>query len=243
MIPVTTDFGGTGEGIIQVLSAAPQIEDLGLIMWPNKHFRISTEREMAHDVAGHQLSRGYHWAAFSQVVKVVSFAQVTRSRLGSIRTTAGLLNKFLSSSAPTLQDIRLAYVKLALGLENTNREQPQAPWRIVFSTLAKGFPRLSDIHFRCIDVELPCCYVTSDTDSANDDECGWDDDLSHQDFFKAQLCSKPIFPSFVLEAQGLAEVHRRLRVITKKHWFTQPERHELEQGERVPLWPGTDDKT
>jgi hypothetical protein len=85
--------------------------------------------------------------------------------------------------------------------------------------------------------------VTFDTDSENDDERGWDDDQSHEDFFKAERSSKPISPSFVLEARGLTEVHRRLRVITKKHWFTQPQRHEVEQDERDPLWPESDDET
>jgi hypothetical protein len=85
--------------------------------------------------------------------------------------------------------------------------------------------------------------VKFDTNPENDDERGWDDDQSHEDLFKSQLSSRPISPSFVLEAQGLADVHRRLRVITKKHWFTQPERHEVEQAERAPLWLGSDDET
>jgi hypothetical protein len=84
--------------------------------------------------------------------------------------------------------------------------------------------------------------VTFDTDPANDDESGWDDEQPDNDLSKAQHNSKPLSPSSLLEARGLAEVQHRLRVITKKHWYSKPERHEIEQDERDPLWPAGDDE-
>jgi hypothetical protein len=122
-------------------------------------------------------------------------------------------------------------------------EQSRAPWRTVFSTLAREFPRLSYIHFRRIDIEIPRLYVAFDTDPENDDERAWDDDQSDEDFWKTQSSSEPISPSFLLQARGVTDVRHRLRVITKNHRFAVPEPHELEQDVRKPLWPASDDKT
>jgi hypothetical protein len=244
VIPIANELGGLGKGIISVLRAVPQIEDLTLTMWPNKRFNLMQGRPIAHDENGNRIHTGYHWAAFGQVVKAVSLTNLTRLSLGSIKTTAGLLNIFLSSSAPTLRDLRLAYVTLFQVFRNdsSGAEPLLVPWRLVFSALARNFPSLSYIHFRWLHVYSPCDWVTFDTDPANDDESGWDDEQPDNDLSKAQHNSKPLSPSSLLEARGLAEVQHRLRVITKKHWYSKPERHEIEQDERDPLWPAGDDE-
>jgi hypothetical protein len=50
VMPVVNELGGLGEGIVQVLGAAPQIEELTLTMWPDKRFRTAR--------AGDSLRRG-----------------------------------------------------------------------------------------------------------------------------------------------------------------------------------------
>lgn len=237
VIPIANELCGLSEGTISVLKAAPQIEDLTLTMWPNKRFSLQKGRPVAYDENGNRIILDYHWAAFGQVVQAVSLTNLTRLSLGSIKTTAGLLDIFLSSSAPTLRDLRLAYVELFQVLRDdySGAEPLLVPWRLVFSTLARDFQSLSYVHFRWLHVYSPCCWVTFDTDPANDDERGWDDNQSDENLFSTQRKSEPLSPSYLLEVQGLTEVQHQLRVNTKKHWYSKPERHEIEQDERDPL--------
>jgi hypothetical protein len=158
------------------------------------------------------------WAAFACIASKVSMTNLTSLKLESIRTTAFSLNMFLSSTALTLQTLKLRHIKLLAPDDRRHREQPLLPWRSVFFTLASEYANLCYILFDTLRVwEDKFVFFAGSSDEIDED--GWEIDEHDNNViekldgcFPAAVCS-------ILEAKGIQIVRHKLRSITKNHWY------------------------
>jgi hypothetical protein len=207
-----------GSKVVEMLKAMPQLESLAFCISPLR-YSPSAKCMFAVDEVGDPLPWGYNWAAFARIARGVSLGNLTSLKLESIHTTAVLLNTFLQSAAPRLQNLKLRRIMLlSRDLTNGHRTQPLLPWRLVFSTLAIDYPRLSSIFFEALAVWKDQ-NVFFDNNAEAFDDTEWDADEHDREVLQKLGACIPAHTSYAVEALGDEAVQRKLRNITKRHWY------------------------
>jgi hypothetical protein len=207
-----------GSKVVEMLKAMPQLESLAFCISPLR-YSPSAKCMFAVDEVGDPLPWGYNWAAFARIARGVSLGNLTSLKLESIHTTAVLLNTFLQSAAPRLQNLKLRRIMLlSRDLTNGHRTQPLLPWRLVFSTLAIDYPKLSSIFFEALAVWKDQ-NVFFDNNAEAFDDTEWDADEHDREVLQKLGACIPAHTSYAVEALGDDAVQRKLRNITKRHWY------------------------
>jgi hypothetical protein len=207
-----------GSPVVEMLSAMPRLESLAFCISPLR-YSPSARCMFAVDEAGDPLPWGYKWAAFACIARGVSMTNLTRLKLESINTTAVLLNTFLQSTAPRLQILKLRRIMLlSRDLTNGHKIQPLLPWRLVFSTLAIDYPKLSCIFFDVLSVWKEQSVVFDGSAEAVDD-LEWDADEPDREVLQRLDDCVPANVLHTVDASGVEAVQRKLKNITKRHWY------------------------
>jgi hypothetical protein len=222
-----------GSPIVEMLSAMPRLESLAFCISPLR-YSPSARCMFAVDEVGDPLPWGYKWAAFARIARGVSMTNLTRLKLESIHTTAVLLNTFLQSTAPRLQTLKLRRIMLlSRDLTNGHKTQPLLPWRLVFYTLAIDYPKLSCIFFDVLSVWKDKRVIFDGSTEASDD-LKWDADEHDREVMQRQGDCVTTNVLHTVDASGVEGVRRKLKNITKRHWYrAKPEVSDVGQEE---LW-------
>ena len=125
------DFGMTesqGAGLARLLSACPNLRELGLMIFPNRH-----SQEEGWSQQGYNL-------LLTHVTEIVQLRNLRRLKLEKLVALPSTLISFLQPSAPHLTSIKLRDIRL---LEEEGDVDNNEPWKPVFAFLSTSCPNLS----------------------------------------------------------------------------------------------------
>jgi len=120
-----------GTGLVRLLSACPNLRELGLMIFPDRH-----ESHFVAPEGGWQKS--YTFSVLKNLTDNVQLSNLRRIKLEEFTTLPSALISFLQPSAPHLTSIKLRDIRLI-----KDRDDDDRPWQSVFTFLATSCPKLS----------------------------------------------------------------------------------------------------
>lgn len=121
-----------GSGLIRLLSAAPNLRELGLMIFPNR-----TQSHLMPPDEGWEQS--YPYLSLVHLASSMQLQSLRRIKLEKFTTSPATLISLLQPSAKQLTSIKLRDIRL---LSDSSADD-EKPWQPVFSFLAASCPKLS----------------------------------------------------------------------------------------------------
>jgi hypothetical protein len=119
-----------GTGLVRLLSACPNLRELGLMIFPDRH--------ESHFVAPERgWNKSYTFSVLKNLTDNVQLSNLRRIKLEEFTTLPSALISFLRPSAPHLTSIKLRDIRLVDECDDDR------PWQHIFAFLAASCPKLS----------------------------------------------------------------------------------------------------
>ena len=193
-----------GEGLLRLFRAAPELQELGLQIFPDMGQRPVGLRQ------DRSLEQMYPYVAFQKLVNNVQLRHLTRLKLEKITTSPELLEAFVQPAHSSLTSIKIRDTRLL---------SPRAgdrPWQSVFEFLRDHCTVLEHVLLYHLQydqggvsfVEHPSnmTRLSDALDTDDEDESGLFTEYDH----------------IALEANGRVEVATSMMEIVEKHWYHKP---------------------
>jgi hypothetical protein len=121
-----------GTGLARLLSACPNLRELGLMVFPDRH-----ESHFVAPQGGWHKS--YTFSVLKHLTDNVQLCNLRRIKLEEFTTLPSALISLLLPSAPHLTSIKLRDIRLV----NDRDDDDNRPWEAIFAFLAASCPKLS----------------------------------------------------------------------------------------------------
>jgi hypothetical protein len=119
-----------GAGLVRLLSACPNLREIGLMIFPDRH-----ESHFVAPEGGWYKS--YTFSVLKNLTENVQLSNLRRIKLEEFTTLPSALISLLRPSAPHLTSIKLRDIRLV------EEHDDDRPWQSIFAFLATSCPKLS----------------------------------------------------------------------------------------------------
>jgi hypothetical protein len=125
--------GPSGAGLVRLLSACPNLRELGLMIFPDRHESHFVAPQGGWD-------KTYTFCVLENLAANVQLSNLRRIKLEEFTTLPSALISVLAPSAPHLTSIKLRDIRL---VGERDSDDDDRPWQSVFAFLSTSCPKLS----------------------------------------------------------------------------------------------------
>nr|OQO24714.1 hypothetical protein B0A51_05914 [Rachicladosporium sp. CCFEE 5018] len=200
-----------GSVLVQLLSHAPKLRELGLQIFPNNkqsyHVAPTWNRSQSWRVS-------YPYLAMRTVAETVQLTNLRRLKLEKLTMQSSMLVDLLSPAAATLRSLKLRDIRLIPWRQgpdgSTVLDGVERPWRTVFVFLATSCPSLSFLLLhRILHDSGVIMFVPEAPGSA----------ITVEDPPGSEGIPFAMHDTVTVTASGLDEVQGRVRQLVDAHWY------------------------